>query len=122
MPNPKHEVFARGLRNSMALAVHPRFPDAGFALLQGENARDIPDAGKPNEEINVLEQGKHYGWPYCHDLATVGAEYAAFLKTNAALPQSLRQRGALPAAAFRDAAAWRAARHALLPRRKIRRR
>jgi glucose/arabinose dehydrogenase len=78
--NPKHEVFARGLRNSMALAAHPRFPDAGFALLQGENARDIPDAARPNEEINVLERGKHYGWPYCHDIATVGPEYVAFLK------------------------------------------
>jgi glucose/arabinose dehydrogenase len=76
---PKHEVFARGLRNSMALAVHPRFPEAGFALLQGENARDIPDAARPNEEINLLEPGKHYGWPYCHDLATVAPEYAAFL-------------------------------------------
>ena len=53
-------------------------------LLQGENARDLPDAKVPNEEINLLEQGKHYGWPYCHDLATVGSEYAAFLKTSPA--------------------------------------
>ena len=81
---PKHEVFARGLRNSMALAAHPRFPDAGFALLQGENARDIPDAGRPNEEINVLERGRHYGWPYCHDRAAVSTEYAAFLRTSPA--------------------------------------
>lgn len=78
--NPPHEVYARGLRNSMALAAHPRFPDAGFALLQGENARDLPDADKPNEEINSLERGKHYGWPYCHDLSIVSTEYAAFLK------------------------------------------
>ena len=77
---PTHEVFARGLRNSMALAVHPR----SGVLLQGENARDIPDAKVPNEEINVLEQGRHYGWPYCHDLATVSREYAAFLKTDPA--------------------------------------
>ena len=56
--SPKHEVYARGLRNSMALAVHPRFPDAGFPLLQGENARDIPDAAKPNEEINASGAGQ----------------------------------------------------------------
>jgi len=80
--NPPHEVYARGLRNSMALAAHPSFPDAGFALLQGENARDLPDASKPNEEINSLERGKHYGWPYCYDLSTVSAEYMAFLKTS----------------------------------------
>ena len=78
--NPPHEVFARGLRNSMALAVHPRFPDEGFPLLQGENARDLPEANRPNEELNALERGKHYGWPYCYDLSTVSTEYAAFLK------------------------------------------
>lgn len=82
--NPPHQVYARGLRNSMALAAHPRFPDDGFALLQGENARDLPDADKPNEEINALERGKHYGWPYCYDLSTVSPEYAAFLKSNPA--------------------------------------
>ncbi|MEJ0075475.1 MAG: PQQ-dependent sugar dehydrogenase [Alphaproteobacteria bacterium] len=77
--NPPHEVFARGLRNSMALAVSPSFPDEGF-VLQGENARDLPEANRPNEELNSLERGKHYGWPYCYDLTTVSAEYAAFLK------------------------------------------
>ena len=41
--NPPHEVFARGLRNSMALAVHPQFPAPGFAFMQGENGRDLPD-------------------------------------------------------------------------------
>ncbi|HKS62320.1 MAG TPA: PQQ-dependent sugar dehydrogenase, partial [Xanthobacteraceae bacterium] len=81
--NPPHEVFARGLRNSMALAAHPRFPDDGFALLQAENARDLPDADRPNEEINALEPGRHYGWPYCYDLTTASAEYAAFLKAGA---------------------------------------
>lgn len=80
--NPPHEVYARGLRNSMALAVHPRFPDEGFAFLQGENARDLPDADKPNEELNALERGKHYGWPYCYDFSTVSSEYAAFLKKS----------------------------------------
>lgn len=80
--NPKMEVYARGLRNSMALAVHPEFPAEGFAFLQGENARDLPDPTKPNEELNALERGRHYGWPYCYDLATVSPEYRAFLTTN----------------------------------------
>jgi hypothetical protein len=79
-PSPPHEVYARGLRNSMALAIHPKFPAEGYAFLQGENARDLPDANKPNEELNALVRGKHYGWPYCYDVATESAEYAAFLK------------------------------------------
>jgi hypothetical protein len=66
----------------MALAVHPQFPEAGYAFLQGENARDLPDEMKPNEEVNALEKGKHYGWPYCYDLTTVSPEYRAFLQTN----------------------------------------
>jgi glucose/arabinose dehydrogenase len=108
----QHEVYARGLRNSMALAMHPQFPDPGFAFLQGENARDLPDANKPNEEINALERGKHYGWPYCYDLATVSPEYAGFLKadtryrdlcTNTALyksPHSLMPPHGAPLAMF----------------------
>lgn len=79
-PGPPHEVFARGLRNSMALAVHRDFPAPGFAFLQAENARDLPDRARPNEEINALAAGRHYGWPYCYDLATPAPEYRAFLR------------------------------------------
>ncbi|MBX9823971.1 MAG: PQQ-dependent sugar dehydrogenase [Xanthobacteraceae bacterium] len=82
--NPPMEIFARGLRNSMALAVHPSFPAEGFAFLQAENARDLPDPMRPNEELNALERGRHYGWPYCYDLATASPEFKAFLQTNAA--------------------------------------
>jgi glucose/arabinose dehydrogenase len=81
-PSPPHEVYARGLRNSMALAVHPQFPAEGFAFLQAENARDLPDPFRPNEEINAIEKGKHYGWPYCYDLTTGSPEYAGFLKQS----------------------------------------
>jgi glucose/arabinose dehydrogenase len=80
-PNPAREIYARGLRNSMALAVHPDFPAPGSAFLQGENGRDLQDMFEPNEEINVAEKGKHYGWPYCYDLTTMSPEYQAFLQT-----------------------------------------
>lgn len=79
-PNPPREIFARGLRNSMALAVHPDFPAAGSAFLQGENGRDLPDLFEPNEELNAIEKGKLYGWPYCYDLKTVSPEYRAFIQ------------------------------------------
>ncbi|MGJ4894950.1 MULTISPECIES: PQQ-dependent sugar dehydrogenase [unclassified Bradyrhizobium] len=80
---PPHEVFARGLRNSMALALHPRFPDPGTAFLQGENARDLQDIFAPNEEINAIEQGRHYGWPYCYDLTTPSPEFKRVLQSGA---------------------------------------
>ncbi|CAL76425.1 conserved hypothetical protein [Bradyrhizobium sp. ORS 278] len=81
-PDPPHEVFARGLRNSMALALHPRFPDPGTAFLQAENARDLQDVFAPNEEINAIEPGRHYGWPYCYDLKTPSPEFKRVLQAG----------------------------------------
>lgn len=81
-PDPQHMVYARGLRNSMALALHPNFPDAGYAFLQGENGQDLPDIFKPNEEINAIEQGRHYGWPYCYDLSTPSPEFRRVLQSG----------------------------------------
>ena len=53
--------WAGGLRNSVALA----FVHGPNVLLQGENSIDYPDADEPAEELNLLREGKHYGWPYC---------------------------------------------------------
>jgi glucose/arabinose dehydrogenase len=73
-------TYASGLRNSMALAVHPH---SGL-LLQGENSRDnihrhVPgmesDEQLPHDEINVVEWGARYGWPYCYDDNKASPEY-----------------------------------------------
>ena len=53
--------FASGLRNSVALAFVP----GPNVLLQGENSIDYSDEREPPEELNLLQFGKHYGWPYC---------------------------------------------------------
>ncbi|ALL14846.1 PQQ-dependent sugar dehydrogenase [Caulobacter henricii] len=59
-----YTMVARGLRNSLALARTP----AG-TLLQAENSYDFdPAADRPFEELNVLVEGRHYGWPYCYDM------------------------------------------------------
>jgi len=74
-------TYARGLRNSMALAVHP----TSGILLQAENSRDKIDAFEasfadvevdlPHEELNVILENGNYGWPYCYDNGTPNPEY-----------------------------------------------
>jgi glucose/arabinose dehydrogenase len=72
--------YARGLRNSIALGVHP----ASGVLLQGENSRDyihrrIPgmanDEEAPHDELNLIADGAHYGWPYCYDAGLASPEF-----------------------------------------------
>jgi len=61
------QVFARGLRNAVGLAVNP----STHALWVSQNERDDiqPDhQDLPPEEINILASGKDYGWPYCYSL------------------------------------------------------
>jgi glucose/arabinose dehydrogenase len=73
------EVYARGLRNSMAMAFdrHGRF-------WQGENGRDAINAAMPelksdddlpHDELNLVERGGDYGWPYCYDDNRSSPEY-----------------------------------------------
>ena len=87
-------THAHGLRNSMALAFHP----ATGALWQAENARDAIQAAMPNlksdedlpqEELNLIKAGQHYGWPYCYDSNVASPEYP---KTDCAAKYTAPQR------------------------------
>lgn len=66
---PEH--IAHGLRNSVALAAHP-----SGTILQGENGSDFREVDRPHEELNVIEDGRHYGWPYCYDRTDRDPEWA----------------------------------------------
>lgn len=72
----KPELFARGLRNSLAMAVDP----VSGELYQGENSRDIRGAIHssrltPPDELNIVREDRHYGWPYCVGDKDVQKEY-----------------------------------------------
>jgi glucose/arabinose dehydrogenase len=74
-------VYARGLRNSMAMAV---LPDR--RLVAAVNARDsidcvspsLSDEELPHDTLDLIEPGADYGWPYCFDNDRSSPEYPSF--------------------------------------------
>lgn len=55
------ETYATGLRNAVGFTWSP----AG-ELVATENGMGHTDPDYPPDEINIIEEGGHYGWPYCH--------------------------------------------------------
>ncbi len=62
-------IWATGLRNTQGFAWHP---DTGalFATNNGADNRSATKNGPVNDDLppehfNLIEAGKHYGWPYC---------------------------------------------------------
>jgi len=64
-PGQKPEICARGLRNSVGFDWQP-----GTGRLYAVNAgSDWMGDDHPREELNRIECGNHYGWPYIHEEA-----------------------------------------------------
>jgi len=91
--------YARGLRNSMAMAVLPN-----GRLAVAVNARDginhadpaLSDAALPHEPLVALQQGGDYGWPYCYDLRVPSPEYPGFDCASKLAPDLLLPAHAAP--------------------------
>lgn len=60
--NPTLQPFATGLRNAVFLTTHPVTGD----ILATEMGRDNLGDDLPPDEVNVLQQGRSYGWPFCY--------------------------------------------------------
>jgi len=55
-------VFASGLRNTVGIAWQPKTG----RLFGADNGRDFLGENIPPDEINFLQLGGSYGWPYCY--------------------------------------------------------
>lgn len=58
----KLTTFATGLRNTVFMAIDP----VTGSVWGTDNGRDLIGDDIPPDEINILEQGKDYGWPICY--------------------------------------------------------
>lgn len=56
------KVFASGLRNAVFMAIHP----VDGKIWATEMGRDFLGDDLPPDEINIIEEGKNYGWPVCY--------------------------------------------------------
>jgi len=65
------EVYARGLRNSVGFVWHP---DTG-EIWATDNGRDWLGDDLPPEEINIIKEDRHYGWPYCYGQRVADPKY-----------------------------------------------
>ncbi len=60
--NGKSSVYASGLRNSVFMANDPH----ESKVYATEMGRDFLGDNLPPDEVNIIEQGKNYGWPLCY--------------------------------------------------------
>jgi glucose/arabinose dehydrogenase len=65
------QIIANGLRNSVGLDWSPW----DNALYATENSRDLLGDEVPNDELNRIEPGGFYGWPYVHGFGVVDVEF-----------------------------------------------
>jgi glucose/arabinose dehydrogenase len=54
--------YARGLRNSVFMTIHPVTGE----IWATEMGRDWLSDNLPPDEINIIREGKNYGWPICY--------------------------------------------------------
>ncbi len=64
-------IFATGLRNSVGFDWAPW----DGALYATDNARDLMGDDVPPDELNRIEEGRFYGWPYVHGDGIPDPEY-----------------------------------------------
>ncbi len=70
-------TFAKGLRNAVFMAVSP----ITGAVWATENGRDLIGDDIPPDELNIVEEGRHYGWPICYGKNIYDADFNAADKT-----------------------------------------
>src|SRR2546430_84404 len=75
-------IFAKGLRNTVGLAFNPTTGE----LWGGNNDRDNLGDDLPPEHINIIKDGRNYGWPDCYLPGKPNPEYGSANCSNVEPP------------------------------------
>ncbi|MFQ5887641.1 MAG: PQQ-dependent sugar dehydrogenase [Candidatus Hydrothermarchaeales archaeon] len=65
------KIYASGLRNSVGFVWHPNTKE----MWATDNGRDWLGDDLPPDEINIVKEERHYGWPYCYGKKIPDPEY-----------------------------------------------
>lgn len=80
--------FATGLRNAVGVAVNP----VTHAIWVSTHERDNLEPSHedlPPEELDILQDGGDYGWPYCHSNRVPNPEFHDQARCDRTLPPAL---------------------------------
>lgn len=66
-------IFAKGLRNTVGMAFNPTTGE----LWGNNNDRDNLGDDLPPEHVNIIKEGRHYGWPQCYLPGKPNPEYSS---------------------------------------------
>jgi glucose/arabinose dehydrogenase len=81
-------LYSSGLRNAVGMALNPTTRQIWVTQHERDNIR--PDhQDLPPEEINILRDGAHYGWPYCHSNRVPNPEFSETTRCPATEPPAL---------------------------------
>ncbi len=82
-------VYSSGLRNAVGMAVNPTTKQIWVTQHERDNLQ--PDhQDLPTEELNLLRDGKDYGWPYCHGPKIPNPEFHDQARCNRTESPALR--------------------------------
>lgn len=81
-------VYSRGLRNAVGIALNPVTGKIWVSQHERDNIRPNHQ-DLPPEEINILEDGAHFGWPYCYAVRVPNPEYGDPAKCAPTAPPAL---------------------------------
>jgi glucose/arabinose dehydrogenase len=85
------EVLASGLRNTVGFDWRRDPNSAGtFTLWGADMGRNNLGQDRVADELNLIEQGKNYGWPYCYDDNVPNPEFNDPSKCAGATPPAFK--------------------------------